>query len=342
MAWSTPGSALETCSLKTRCALLFAGAAAWALCATAAAVEKSVYSDDFNTGTLSDRTQWSFGQVSSGAPVLMSTTPQSPVPLPLRFLAEFGGNDTVHLNLPPLPQDTVSVRLQFDAYLLRSWDGQDVPYGGPDVFGYGISGRHSRSSTTASAMGRASRATVHSRPRPACASRPGAPMGDWKDKLGVNVELDPAEGSTIPAKGTPMSLVYHFDTGPIAYSGGAITFDFFSRGLQVHDDQPNKVIDESWGLDNVVVTAQVVPEPATVALPAGWPALAVLRSSSPQPLSALAPGRIAHHAPGGLHGRVRSASASSARTSHGLRIAPLCNSDRLAARRSRHKPPGQP
>ena len=94
--------------------------------------------------------------------------------------------------------------------------------------------------------------------------------GALKDKLGVNVELDPAEGSTIPAKGTPMSLVYHFDTGPIAYSAAGITFDFFSRGLQVHDDQPNKVIDESWGLDNVVVTAQVVPEPATVALlPAG-------------------------------------------------------------------------
>ena len=62
-----------------------------------------------------------------------------------------------------------------------------------------------------------------------------------------------------------MSLVYHFDT-EIPYTGANVTFDFFSRGLQVHEDQANKVIDESWGLDNVVVTAQVVPEPQTFAL----------------------------------------------------------------------------
>ena len=272
----------------------------------------------------------------------MSTTLQTPIPLPLRFLAEFGGNDIVHLNLPPLPQQTVSVRLQFDAYLLRSWDGQDVPYSGPDVFGYGIAGAPQPIVNHSFSNGAGKQSYCPFSPTPGLCEETWGSKGDWKDKLGVYVELDPAEGSTIPAKGTPMSLVYHFDTGPIAYSGGAITFDFFSRGLQVHDDQPNKVIDESWGLDNVVVTAQVVPEPATVALPAGWPALAVLRGSSPQPLSALAPCRIAHRPPGGLHGRVRGASASSARTSHGLRIAPLCNSDRFTARRSRHKPPRQP
>jgi hypothetical protein len=249
--------------LKTRCALLFIGAAAWAVCAVAA-VEKSVYSDDFDAGTLSDRTQWSVGQVSSGAAVLMSTTPQSPVPSPQQFLAEFGGNDIVHLNLA-LPLDTVSVRLHFDAYLLRTWDGQNVPYGGPDVFGYGISGRQPIVNDSFT-NGAGKQSYCPFSPTPGLCEETWGSKGDWKDKLGVYVELDPAEGSTIPAKGTPMSLVYQFDTGPIALSGGAITSDFFSRGFQVHDDQPNKVIDESWGLDNVVVTAQVVPEPANAAL----------------------------------------------------------------------------
>jgi hypothetical protein len=252
--------------LNTRCALLFAGAAAWALSATAA-VDAPVYSDDFNTGPLSQRTQWSFGQVSAGVPVLMSTTPLPPVPSPLRFLAEFGWNDIVHLNLP-LPPDTLSVRLRFDAYLLRTWDGEGVLYAGPDTFGYGISGRPPVVDNSFS-NGAGLQSYCPFSPVPGLCEQTWGSAGALKNKLGVNVEIDPAEGSTIPAKGTPMSLVYHFDTGPIPYSAAAITFDFFSKNLQLHDG-PNKVIDESWGLDNVVVTAQLVPEPATVALlPAG-------------------------------------------------------------------------
>ena len=258
--------------MKTRCALLFAGAAAWALCATAAA--DTVYSDNFDTGTLSQRTQWSFDQVSTGVPVLMSTTPASPVPSPLRFLAEFGGNDVVHLTLA-LPQDTVSVRLSFAAYLLRTWDGQDGPYSGPDMFGYGISGRQPLVNDSFS-NGAGQQSYCPFSPVAGSCAPTWASDGAMKNKLGVYVELDPAEGATIPAKGAPLSLVYRFDTGPIAYSGSTITFDFFSRNLQVHNDQANKVIDESWGLDNVVVTAQVVPEPATIALlPAGLLLLAL-------------------------------------------------------------------
>ncbi len=247
--------------MKHRCALLLAGAAAWGLCALATA-ETKVYSSTFETDSLDQLAEWNFDQVGAGAPVLMSTTPQtSLLPNPLRFLAEFGGNDVVHLTLA-LPQNTVSVRLRFDAYLLRTWDGRDTPYGGPDVFGYGMNGSPQLNESFSNGAGLQSYCPFA--PSNPC-EQTWASDGALKDKLGVYVELDPAEGSTIPAKGTPMSLVYHFDT-EVPYSGPNVTFDFFSRGLQVHEDLPNKVIDESWGLNNVVVTAQVVPEPQTFAL----------------------------------------------------------------------------
>jgi PEP-CTERM motif len=247
--------------VNNRRTLWLAGAAAWGLCALAAA-ETSIYFDDFDSGTLATRTQWSFDEVLSGSPVLLSTTPDPPLS-PTRFLAEFGGNDVIHLSLD-LPHDTVSVRLRFDAYLLRTWDGSGTDFSGPDVFAYGVGGQNPGMSPSFS-NGAGVQTYCPFSPTPTCEPTWGSDAL-LKNKLGFTVELDPAEGSTVPAKGTPMSLVYHFDSGPIPYSSGAITFDFFSDGLQVHDDLPNKVIDESWGLDNVLVTAQVVPEPQTLAL----------------------------------------------------------------------------
>jgi hypothetical protein len=72
-----------------------------------------VYSGDFESGTLAQRAQWSFEDAHSGVPVLLSTTPEPPLAA-TRFLAEFGGDDLVRLNLD-LPRQTGAVRLQFDA-----------------------------------------------------------------------------------------------------------------------------------------------------------------------------------------------------------------------------------
>jgi len=81
-----------------------------------------------------------------------------------------------------------------------------------------------------------------------------------KDRLGFNVELPP-----LGPNGKAYSLVYHFDTGPIPYNQAQIAFDFLSSGLQIHtaDIPATPVIDESWGLDNVVVFGTTVPEPRT-------------------------------------------------------------------------------
>jgi hypothetical protein len=238
-----------------------AGAAAWGLCALAAA-ETLVYSDDFESGTLAQRTQWSFAEVHAGSPVLLSTTPES-LP-PTRFLAEFGGDDAILLSLVDLPADTAAVRLRFRAYLLRTWDGtSDPPYSGPDVFGYGIDGAPPIVRASFS-NGAGLQTYCPFSPTPECEPTWGSDAL-LKNTLGFEVELDPADGSTVPAKGTPLSLAYHFDS-VVPYSGTGITFRFFSAGLQVHEDLPNRVIDESWGLDNVWVSAQPIPEPQAAML----------------------------------------------------------------------------
>ena len=260
--------------MKKRFASVLAGAAAVLLSAGAAA-ETLIYSQDFNSVPLGQLTQWSFADVHSGVPTLEPGNllpPLSPVPTPLRFLGEFGGNDLVRLTLP-LPQDVMSVRLRFDAYLLRTWDGEDVQFSPPDVFGYGISGETPLVDASFS-NGGGNQTYCPFGPVP-CPPTWGSD-GDLKDKLGAVVMVDPVEGATVPPRGLPLSLVYHFDSGPITYSGSSVSFDFFSRDLQLRPDlallngRAWNVIDESWGLDNVAVTVQAIPEPATVALlPAG-------------------------------------------------------------------------
>jgi hypothetical protein len=238
----------------TRSTLVFAGAAIWAV-AAAAFAQTSVYSDNFETGTLADRTQWDFNGVNTGTSTLLSTTPLSPLTA-TTFLAEFGGNDVARLNLD-LPEQTAFVRLTFDAYLLRTWDGFDPNFGGPDTFGYGVEGQTPLlNATFSNGFGQQSHC-------PGAASNPCIPAraseANLQHKLGFVVELDPDPRFDKPAKGDPMSMVYHFDSGPIAYSGSSITFNFFSQGLQ-------SLVDESWGLDNIDVIATLVPEPGTTSL----------------------------------------------------------------------------
>jgi hypothetical protein len=115
--------------LKDRCTRWLAGAAAWELCALAAA-ETLVYFDDFDSEP--PGTEWNFAGVQAGSPVLLSTAPEPPPPS-TRFLAEFGGDDAILLSLD-LPAGSAAACLRFDAYL--TWDGSTDTYSGPAVFGY--------------------------------------------------------------------------------------------------------------------------------------------------------------------------------------------------------------
>jgi hypothetical protein len=242
-----------------------------ALCAAAcvgteatAAVEQSIYINTFEDA-VADLSQWSFAG-TLGIPHILSTSPPPPLepgqgPLAAtRFLGEFGGNDEIRLHLP-LPHETRSVRLQFDAYLLRTWDGLDPVFGGPDRFAFGynqVQLLDDAHDTFSDGFGPQTFCPGTSLPQ--CAPYTGSDFNQ-KNRLGFAVELAPIGNG--PAVGTPMSLVYHFDTGPIDYTGSDIAFRFLSKGLQTHvNDLPaTPLIDESWGVDNVRVSVMLAPEP---------------------------------------------------------------------------------
>ena len=236
----------------TRYKLVCAGAAALAISCSAAA--QNYFEEDFEQNyNLAVHPEWSFANVVDGSTRIVDPPVGAPVS-PTHFLGEFGVNDAIQLTLD-LPDNVSTVSILFDAYLLRTWDGADVQFAGPDTFGYNIVGHTPRilDKTFSNGLGKQDFCPGQA-DGTTCDPATGSDLTK-KNQLGFVVELDPVPGINGPAKGTPMSLVYHFDSHPIAYSGDSVTFEFFGAGLQ-----PN-VLDESWGIDNIFVNITTIPEP---------------------------------------------------------------------------------
>ena len=266
--------------MKTRCTQLLVGVALSAVTYVASAEVKTLYEEHFETSPqhpVVDLSKWTFPSGLTGAPVILHTNPTPPdagqTPLASTgFLGEFGGTDQIHLTVP-VASDIRSVRLTFDAYLLRTWDGIDptaIPnardnepdkLGGPDRFdfGYNTTTRILGPDHDSFSNGGHDQTYCPGTTDATCEATFGSDPNQ-KDRLGFNAELPP-----LGPNGKAYSLVYHFDTGPIAYNQAQIVFDFLSSGLQIHtvDIPATPVIDESWGLDNVVVFGTTVPEPRT-------------------------------------------------------------------------------
>lgn len=172
-----------------------------------------------------------------------------------RFLGQFG-NNTVSLTLTGLAPHS-SLTIAFDLFLIRSWDGSDTspsplpPFvAGPDVFTLDVSGGPNLLRTTFSNNDVVAQRQAY----------PGAfPGGDFPARTGA------AENNT---------LGYTFDYGSLGvrsadsvyrlsfttpHSANSVTFTFAASGLE-------HLTNESWGLDNVVVSdnnVAAVPEPAS-------------------------------------------------------------------------------
>lgn len=271
-----------------RCPHFFAGVALVALASNAAAI--TLYQDNFNpsSGSPSIGPQWDFTGVQYGMQLIEATGPNAPASVPKNFLGEFGGaqmvdsaghlqpttGDVVKLTLT-LPQNTATVSLSFDLYLLRTWDGgTSSTFGGPDTFVYGYTrGQASTDVLSASfSNGAGSQTYCPGTQLTSCEATFGSVLAA-KNNLGFTVARDPHGPG--PAVGEPFSLLYEIPGTPIQYTGGGdITFYFLSRGLQLvaSNEFPNltanaqvpAVADESWGISGVRVTYTVaVPEPAT-------------------------------------------------------------------------------
>jgi hypothetical protein len=161
-----------------------------------------------------------------------------------KFLGQFAA-ETVNLSLSGLPSHT-SVRVEFDLYVIRSWDGNGNSCCGPDEFDLSVSGGPTLLHTTFSNTGDAGNHQAY----------PGAYPGSQ------NFARTGATESNSLGYDNFGDTVYHLERRFI-HTGGSLVFAFSglaSQGLS----------DESWGLDNVTVTTldeQCVAPPSGLV---GW------------------------------------------------------------------------
>ncbi len=160
-----------------------------------------------------------------------------------RFLGEFGNNE-IQLLLNNLPAHN-RVSVVFDLYVIRSWDGNGTQTG-PDVFEFGYDGQTLKRTTFSQAVA----------PDPRTQAYPGDfPGGVYDGRTGAS------ECAT---------LGYEFDLGQdciyqisqaFSHSNSSLQLNFKASGLEA-------LSNESWGIDNVRVMVETIPnETVTTLMP---------------------------------------------------------------------------
>ncbi len=189
-----------------------------------------VFEDDFEDPPIND--EW-----GCATPV-ESTTPVGD----RTFLGEFGA-DTVCLSLNNLPQHA-TVTVEFDLFVIRSWDGNqiDAP---ANLIAYTIDSTVGPDYWLLEADGTTLIATTFTNWADLQQGYPGnLSMASYSYPAWAGAE----EIGTLGYEffGLPQDAVYHLEF-TFAHTGDTLDLEFISQQLQ-------DIFDESWGLDNVVVS----------------------------------------------------------------------------------------
>ncbi len=188
------------------------------------------YSNDFE-GNPADWTEWT--------PNAKATTPSTPARHFLGTHSSYGfGNETATLSLGSvIPSSAVTV--EFDLYIIQSWDGKHSGFGGPDRWQLITEDSQTLVDTTFGvALG----------PQDYPATYP-------------NGNYDPRTGAT---ENNTLGYAYYGDsvyhiTINYTHNVGDLVLYFQASGLQA-------LTDESWGLDNVRVDYTPIPLPGAMLL----------------------------------------------------------------------------
>ncbi len=151
------------------------------------------------------------------------------------FLGEFG-DQTVSLTLPSQPAGT-SITVAFDLYIIRTWDGNNTTFG-PDSWQLAVQGGPTLTRTTFSNHTDPQFGNLFDQSYPAqftnpVTHNPAKSGADERDTLGYGTGF---QGDSV------YHLSYTFD-----HPGGPLTLNFTG-------DTDSPVGNESWGLDNVIVS----------------------------------------------------------------------------------------
>lgn len=145
------------------------------------------------------------------------------------FLGRFGA-ETVTLTLADVPTGA-NLSVVFDVYVIDTWDGNGDYCCGPDTFGLRVNGDDVLT-TTFSNTGWVANQQAY----------PDSFPGGRNTALTGAVEVN--------SLGYAVDAVYRI-TRTLVHDGGALTLDFVGGSNQ-------DLSDESWGIDNLAVTAQKV------------------------------------------------------------------------------------
>jgi hypothetical protein len=225
--------------------------------------ETVVYANDFNGPVGTTYPEWSVATYSwtgnragtiasgSGTETIANIDSRNSSQ---RFLGELGGpvvlkappydsqhfvrvDESIGLSLPGLRAHN-SLTLVFDLYILKSWDGNNPIYG-PDRWSVAISGGPTLLETTFS--------------------------NNFKTGNDLSLQDYPSTNSSPQTGAFATNLLgYGFWFGDAAYhmsftfphAAGSVTVAFSSSLSEGKSEQVHSTRDESWGLDNVRVTAR--------------------------------------------------------------------------------------
>jgi hypothetical protein len=196
-----------------------------------------VYSADFETPVGSE---WSNTS--------RSTTPGTATHSTDRFLGEFG-NSTISLTLSNLSPHT-QVTLAFDLFVIRTWDGNGLAGDGPDNFDVKVSGGPTLLNTNFANYPNHTQAFPNMLP-------PDGLGGTFAPQTGAS-EISTLGYFYVPENRAHDS-VYVFN---FTFTSSASTLV-----LNFHASPNEAISNESWGLNNVLVsTTNAVPEPSSFIL----------------------------------------------------------------------------
>ena len=205
-----------------------------------------VYSNNFENVS-EPINEWSGGKTD--------TTPGTIQHSSDRFLGIFGESEATSLTINDLPEWTEQIKLTFDLYVIRSWDGSNNGFG-PDIWEINVEGGDVLLHTTFSNIGAAGfdQSYPGSYPEDTYPMRTGAVE---TDTLGYPIDYS---GDAV------YKLIF-----PFPYAGNStLVLNFLGSLVRTSYPFP----DEGWGIDNIRVEA--VPEPATLFL-LGLGSLSLLR-----------------------------------------------------------------
>ncbi len=186
-----------------------------------------------------------------------TSTDSTPLPADLsrKFLGRFA-NDAINLSLGSLPAH-IAATLDFDLYIIQSWDGDGPEPGTPDFWTFDVVGGSSFTTTFSNFPNRTQDYPNAYAPPPSDAINPEKTGATESNTLGYPGFSDFPGGDS----------VYHL-TFNFPHVDPTVAFNFTGSSL-------TSVSDESWGLDNVQLNltqrqeppnGAVVPEPSSLLL----------------------------------------------------------------------------